>query len=103
MFTAGALEQGRNGGRTSARRSRTTSPRRCNGNTYPLFPCDANAIQAAYEYATNSYNKCMVIIASKSALPVYMSASEARHAVEAAWLLFMEDFHPRSVFPSKDF
>ena len=53
-----------------------------NGNTYPLFPCDANAIQAAYEHATNSSNKCMVIIASKSPLPIYMSMDEARQAVE---------------------
>jgi phosphoketolase len=47
-----------------------------------LFPCDANAIQAAYEYATTSYNKGMVIIASKSPLPVYMGMDEARDAVE---------------------
>jgi phosphoketolase len=53
-----------------------------NGNTYPLFPCDANAIQVAFDYATNSFNKCMVIIASKSPLPVYMSVDEAKHAVE---------------------
>jgi phosphoketolase len=36
----------------------------------------------AYEYATNSYNKSMVIIASKSALPVYMTLEESRHAME---------------------
>jgi phosphoketolase len=53
-----------------------------NGNLYPLFPCDANAMQVAYEYAANSFNKGMVIIASKSPLPVYMSIDEARHAVE---------------------
>jgi phosphoketolase len=83
MFTAGALEQGRNGWthqRPEIENYFAAQMR--NGNTYPLFPCDANAIQAAYEYATNSFNKCMVIIASKSPLPVYMSVDEARHAVE---------------------
>ena len=53
-----------------------------NGNAFPLFPCDANSIQTAYEYATNSLNKSMVIIASKSPLPVYLSLEESRKAVE---------------------
>jgi phosphoketolase len=39
-------------------------------------------MQVAYEYATNSFNKGMVIIASKSPLPVYMSLEEAREAME---------------------
>ena len=83
MFTAGALEQGRNGWthqRPEIENYFAAQMR--NGNTFPLFPCDANAIQASYEYATNSFNKCMVIIASKSPLPVYMSVAEAKHAVE---------------------
>jgi phosphoketolase len=83
MFTAGALEQGRNGWthqRPEIENYFAAQMR--NGNTYPLFPCDANAIQAAYEYATNSVNKCMVIIASKSPLPVYMGMDEAKQAVE---------------------
>jgi phosphoketolase len=83
MFTAGALEQGRNGWthqRPEIENYFAAQMR--NGNTYPLFPCDANAIQVAYEYATSSFNKCMVIIASKSPLPVYMSVDEARHAME---------------------
>jgi phosphoketolase len=53
-----------------------------NGNAYPLFPCDANAMQVAYEYATNSFNKSMTIIASKSPLPIYMSLDEARTAID---------------------
>jgi phosphoketolase len=84
MFTAGALEQGRNGWthqRPEIENYFAAMMR--NGNVYPLFPCDANAIQIAYEYATNSFNKSMVIIASKSPLPVHMSLDEARHAVEA--------------------
>ena len=83
MFTAGALEQGRNGWthqRPEIENYFAAQMR--NGNTYPLFPCDANAIQASYEYATNSFNKCMVIIASKSPLPVYMSLEESKKAVE---------------------
>lgn len=84
MFTAGALEQGRNGWthqRPEIENYFGAMMR--NGNVFPLFPCDANAIQAAYEYATKSFNKGMVIIASKSPLPVYMSIDEASHAVEA--------------------
>jgi len=83
MFTAGALEQGRNG--WTHQRPEIESyfaAMMRNGNSYPLFPCDANAIQAAYEYATSSYNKNMVIIASKSPLPVYLSIDESRQAFE---------------------
>ena len=83
MFTAGALEQGRNGWthqRPEIENYFAAMMR--NGNSYPLFPCDANSIQTAYEYATSSYNKNMVIIASKSPLPVYMTLEESRHAVE---------------------
>jgi phosphoketolase len=83
MFTAGALEQGRNG--WTHQRPEIESyfaAMMRNGNVYPLFPCDANCIQVAYEYATGSYNKGMAIIASKSPLPVYLSLDEARRAVE---------------------
>ncbi len=83
MFTAGALEQGRNGWthqRPEIENYFGAMMR--NGNMYPLFPCDANCIQVAYEYATNSFNKGMAIIASKSPLPVYLSLDEARHAVD---------------------
>jgi phosphoketolase len=82
MFTAGALEQGRNGWthqRPEIENYFAAQMR--NGNVFTLFPCDANAIQAAYEYATTSFNKGMVIIASKSPLPVYMSMAEAKAAV----------------------
>ncbi|WP_455205382.1 phosphoketolase family protein [Kaarinaea lacus] len=83
MFTAGALEQGRNGWthqRPEIENYFGAMMR--NGNVYPLFPCDANAMQVAYEYATNSFNKGMIIIASKSPLPVHMSLDEARTAIE---------------------
>lgn len=83
MFTAGALEQGRNGWthqRPEIENYFGAMMR--NGNVYPLFPCDANTIQVAYEWATNSWNKGMVIIASKSPLPIHLSLEEARHGVE---------------------
>lgn len=83
MFTAGALEQGRNGWthqRPEIENYFAAMMR--NGNSYPLFPCDANSIQTAFEYATASYNKSMVIIASKSPLPVYMTLDESRQAID---------------------
>ena len=83
MFTAGALEQGRNG--WTHQRPEIENffgGMMRNGNVFPLFPCDANAIQVAYEWATNTFNKGMVIIASKSPLPVYMTEDEALHAIE---------------------
>lgn len=83
MFTAGALEQGRNGWTHQRPEIENyIAAQMRNGNVYLLFPCDANVIQAAYEYATMSYNKGMVIIASKSPLPVYLDMDEARAAVE---------------------
>jgi phosphoketolase len=93
MFTAGALEQGRNGWthqRPEIENYFAAMMR--NGNVYPLFPCDANGIQTAYDYATNSFNKGMVIIASKSPLPVYLTLEESRKAVEnGAAVLYESD------------
>lgn len=83
MFTAGALEQGRNGWthqRPEIENFFAAMMR--NGNSFPLFPCDANGIQTAYEYATTSFNKSMVIIASKSPLPVYLTLADSRKAIE---------------------
>jgi len=83
MYTAGALEQGRNGWthqRPEIENYLAAMMR--NGNTYPLFPCDANMIQVAYEWATNSFNKAIAIVASKSALPVYTTLAQARQAIE---------------------
>ncbi|AOV18536.1 transketolase [Acidihalobacter aeolianus] len=91
MFTAGALEQGRNGWthqRPEIENYFAAMMR--NGNVFPLFPCDANTIQAAFEYATNSFNKCMPIIASKSPLPVYLNLDEAREAVRTGAALLHE-------------
>lgn len=91
MFTAGALEQGRNGWthqRPEVENYFAAMMR--NGNVYPLFPCDANMIQVAYEWATNSFNKGMVIIGSKSALPVYTTLEQSRQAIERGAITLYE-------------
>ncbi len=83
MFTAGALEQGRNGWthqRPEIENYFAAQMR--NGNVYPLFPCDANQIQVAYEWALDSHNKGVAIIASKSPLPVYTTLDQAREGIE---------------------
>lgn len=83
MFTAGALEQGRNGWthqRPEIENYFAAQMR--NGNVYPLFPCDANQIQVAYEWALGSHNKCIAIIASKSPLPVHTTLEQARRGIE---------------------
>ncbi len=83
MFTAGALEQGRNGWthqRPEIENYFAAQMR--NGNVYPLFPCDANQIQAAYEWALGTFNKGIAIIASKSPLPVYTTLDQARQGVQ---------------------
>jgi len=83
MYTAGALEQGRNGWthqRPEIENYMAAMMR--NGNYYSLFPCDANMIQVAYEWATNSFNKAIGIVASKSALPVYTTLEQAKLAIE---------------------
>jgi len=83
MFTAGALEQGRNGWthqRPEIENYIAAMMR--NGNVYPLFPCDANMIQTAYEWALDTWNKGVIILASKSPLPVYTTLEMARQGIE---------------------
>ena len=83
MFTAGALEQGRNGWthqRPEVEAYFAAMMR--NGNTYPIFPTDANSIQVAYDWALNTHNKAIAIFASKSPLPVRTDFSQARRAIE---------------------
>lgn len=83
MFTAGALEQGRNGWthqRPEIENYFAAMMR--NGNIFPLFPCDANMIQVAYEWAVNSSNKGMILVASKSALPIRTTVEQSKKAIE---------------------
>ena len=83
MFTAGALEQGRNGWTHQrpeveayfAAMMRT-------GNVFPIFPTDANSIQVAYDWALNTRNKTVAIFASKSPLPVRTTFEQSRRALE---------------------
>ena len=83
LFTAGALEQGRNGWthqRPEIEAYFAAMMR--NGNVFPLFPPDANSIQAAYEWALTTKNKGIVITASKSPLPIRMTFEQTRQALK---------------------
>jgi phosphoketolase len=83
MFTAGALEQGRNGWTHQRPEIENyIAAQMRNGNVYALFPADANMIQAAYAWALDSVNKGIAIFASKSPLPVYTTPEQAREAIE---------------------
>lgn len=88
LFTAGALEQGRNGWthqRPEVEAYFAAMMR--NGNIFPLFPTDANVIQAAYDWALARTNLGIPIFASKSALPVRSTLAGARSGVESGTLL----------------
>jgi phosphoketolase len=83
LFTAGALEQGRNGWthqRPEIEAYFAAMMR--NGNVFPLFPPDANSIQVCYEWALSTQNKGVVITASKSALPIRTTFEQTRQALE---------------------
>lgn len=82
MFTAGALEQGRNGWthqRPEIEAYLMALTR--NGNVHPLFPIDANSMQAAYAWAVTTQNQGVAIIGSKSPLPVRLTLEQSRAAV----------------------
>ncbi|KAB2310979.1 phosphoketolase [Betaproteobacteria bacterium SCN2] len=82
MFTAGALEQGRNGWTHQRPEIENyIAAQMKNGNSFALFPADANMIQACYEWALGSHNKSIAIFASKSALPVYTTLEQSRQAI----------------------
>ncbi len=83
MFTAGALEQGRNGWTHQRPEIENyIGGQMRNGNVYLLYPADANLIQAAYGWAVAQSNKCISIVASKSPLPVYTTPAQAREGIE---------------------
>ncbi|MEA3278061.1 MAG: phosphoketolase [Pseudomonadota bacterium] len=91
MFTAGALEQGRNGWTHQRPEIENyVAAQMRNGNVYGLFPVDANMIQAAYEWALASSNKGIAIFASKSPLPVRTTAAQAREAIERGAICLYE-------------
>ncbi|MGF1458886.1 MAG: phosphoketolase [Leptolyngbyaceae cyanobacterium] len=83
LFTAGALEQGRNGWthqRPEIENYFAGMMR--NGNIFPLFPVDANSIQACYEWALGTKNKGITITASKSPLPIRTTFDQTRTALQ---------------------
>lgn len=83
MFTAGALEQGRNGWthqRPEVENYYGALMR--NGNVYPVFPYDANCVQVAYDWAVRTHNKSIALFCSKTALPIHGDIAQARKAVE---------------------
>jgi phosphoketolase len=83
LFTAGALEQGRNGWthqRPEIENYFAAMMR--NGNIFPLFPCDANSIQVCYEWALGTKNKGITITASKSPLPIRTTFDQTRQALQ---------------------
>jgi phosphoketolase len=91
LFTAGALEQGRNG--WTHQRPEIESyfaAMMRNGNVFPLFPTDANSIQACYEWALTAQNKGVVITASKSPLPLRTSLAQARQALAQGAIVLSE-------------
>lgn len=91
LFTAGALEQGRNGW-THQRpeiEAYFASLMR-NGNVFPLFPPDANSIQACYDWALNTKNKGIVITASKSPLPIRTTLEQTRQGLAEGAILLQE-------------
>jgi phosphoketolase len=91
MFTAGALEQGRNGWTHQRPEIENyVAAQMRNGNVYALFPVDANMIQAAYGWALESWNKGIAIFASKSPLPVRTNPEEAAEAVERGAIALYE-------------
>ncbi|MEM9979141.1 MAG: phosphoketolase, partial [Cyanobacteria bacterium P01_D01_bin.2] len=91
LFTAGALEQGRNGWthqRPEIENYFAAMMR--NGNVFPLFPIDANSIQACYEWAVGASNKGITITASKSPLPVRTTLAQTREALETGAIVLQE-------------
>ena len=91
LFTAGALEQGRNGWthqRPEIEAYFAAMMR--NGNVFPLFPPDANSIQACYEWALTAKNKGIVITASKSPLPIRTTLAQARQGLAEGAIVLQE-------------
>ncbi|MEC4815516.1 MAG: phosphoketolase [Scytonema sp. PMC 1069.18] len=91
LFTAGALEQGRNGW-THQRpeiEAYFASMMR-NGNVLPLFPTDANSIQICYDWALTTKNKGIVITASKSPLPIRTTFEQTRQGLRDGAIVLQE-------------
>ncbi len=91
LYTAGALEQGRNGWthqRPEIEAYFAAMMR--NGNIFPLFPCDANSIQVCYDWALTTKNKGIVITASKSPLPIRTTFAQTQEGLENGAVVLQE-------------
>ncbi len=91
LFTAGALEQGRNGWthqRPEIEAYFAAMMR--NGNVFPLFPTDANSIQVCYDWALTTKNKGIIITASKSPLPIRTTFEQSRQALSDGGVVLQE-------------
>jgi phosphoketolase len=91
LFTAGALEQGRNGWthqRPEIENYFAAMMR--NGNVFPLFPCDANSIQICYDWALTTKNKGIVITASKSPLPIRTTFAQTKQGLTDGAVVLQE-------------
>jgi phosphoketolase len=91
LFTAGALEQGRNGWthqRPEIENYFAAMMR--NGNVFPLFPVDANSIQVCYDWALTTRNKGITITASKSPLPIRTTFAQTREALANGAMVLQE-------------
>ncbi|MBF2006959.1 MAG: phosphoketolase [Chlorogloeopsis fritschii C42_A2020_084] len=91
LFTAGALEQGRNGWthqRPEIEAYFAAMMR--NGNVFPLFPPDANSIQICYDWALTTKNKGIVITASKSPLPIRTNFNMTRQGLRDGGVVLQE-------------
>ncbi|GAP94937.1 transketolase [Leptolyngbya sp. NIES-2104] len=98
LFTAGALEQGRNGWthqRPEIEAYFAAMMR--NGNVFPLFPTDANGIQACYEWALTTKNKGVVITASKTPLPIRTTFEQTRQGIEQGAIVLHESTGSKSI------
>jgi phosphoketolase len=91
LFTAGALEQGRNGWthqRPEIEAYFAAMMR--NGNVFPVFPPDANSAQVCYDWALTTRNKGIVITASKSPLPIRTTLAQTRQALQDGAIVLQE-------------
>lgn len=91
LFTAGALEQGRNGWthqRPEIEAYYGALMR--NGNIFPLFPPDANSVQVCYQWALGTKNKGIAIFASKSPLPIRTTFAQTDAALTHGGVILHE-------------
>ncbi len=98
LFTAGALEQGRNGWthqRPEIEAYFAAMMR--NGNVFPLFPPDANSIQVCYDWGLTTQNKGIVITASKSPLPIYTTLEQTRQGLQEGAIVLQESTGSKTI------